>query len=79
MGNQIIEQGRQMIQSGQINPQAAIESAMRAIENGVDRAAVIQRLQTLGIPVPPELMQPAAPQPVPQRRGTLNREVIRNG
>jgi hypothetical protein len=79
MGNQIIEQGRQMIQSGQINPQAAIESAMRAIENGVDRSAVIQRLQTLGIPVPFELMQPAAPQPVPQRRGTLNREVIRNG
>lgn len=79
MGNQIIEQGRQMIQSGQINPQAAIESAIRAIENGVDRAAVIQRLQTLGIPVPPELMQPATPQPAPQRRGTLNREVIRNG
>jgi hypothetical protein len=52
---------------------------MRAIENGVDRAAVIQRLQTLGIPVPPELMQPVAPQPAPQRRGTLNREVIRNG
>jgi hypothetical protein len=79
-----IQQGRALLQSGQIDPRAAIESAVRQIQNGKPREKVIQRLQELGIPVPPELMNTApaqvAPEPAQQqRRGTLSREVIRNG
>lgn len=79
MTGQIVQQGRQLLQSGQIDPQAMIASALSAIQGGAPREAVIQRLQQLGIPIPPELMGQQTPQPAApgQRRGTLNREVIR--
>jgi hypothetical protein len=86
MGSQIVEQGRQLLQSGQIDPQAAIDSAVRAIQGGADRNAVLQRLQQLGLPVPPGLggqpqrsFAPPMPLQQPQPRRSMNREVIRNG
>lgn len=77
-GAQIITQGRQLLQSGQIDMNAVMQSAERAIAAGMDREEVMRRVQELTGSAPAPAPAPAPQQP-PQRRGTLNREVIRNG
>jgi hypothetical protein len=71
MGNQIVEQGKQLIQSGQINPQAIMESAQKAIAAGADPAVVQKRVEELLGQQQAPAQQPVAPQQPPMR-GKLN-------
>lgn len=70
-GAQIIEQGKQLIQSGQIDPRAVLESAQKAIAAGADPAVVQKRVEELLGQQQAPTQQPAAPQQPPMR-GKLN-------
>jgi len=72
-GAQIIEKGRQLMQSGQVDVPAIMESAQNAIAAGVDPAVVQKRVEELlGQQQQAPAQQPAAPPPQQPMRGKLN-------